>query len=117
MMYDYSPGVLVAGFATRNQLQTWIVQVITTIMSKKDKLLKRFLSAPADFSYDELVRLMKGFGYDESQAGKTSGSAVSFIHFGTRHIIKLHKPHPNPVLKGYQIKDVIDELKRKEIIK
>jgi len=86
-------------------------------MSKKDKLLKRFLSLPADFSYAELVRLMKWLGYDEAQAGKTSGSAVAFINKKTRHIVKIHKPHSRPELKGYQMRDIIEELQRKEVVK
>jgi hypothetical protein len=86
-------------------------------MSKKDKLLKRFLSLPADFSYAELARLMKWLGYNEAQSGKTSGSAVAFINKKTKHIVKIHKPHPKPELKGYQIRDIIEELRRKEVIK
>ena len=86
-------------------------------MSKTDKLLKRFLTLPVDIFYTELVRLMKWLGYGESQSGKTSGSAVAFINKKTKHIVKIHKPHPKPELKGYQIRDIIDELRRKEVIK
>jgi len=91
--------------------------VILESMSKKDKLLKRFLSLPADFSYAELVRLMKYLDYDEDQAGKTSGSATAFVNATTKHIVRIHKPHPRPELKGYQLRDIIEELRRKEVIK
>ena len=36
-------------------------------MSRKDKLLKRFLSVPKDFTYAELVTLLGHFGYKEDQ--------------------------------------------------
>ena len=73
-------------------------------MSKADKLLTRFLSKPTDFSYQELKRLLGGFGYEESARGRTSGSRVAFINTETRHILRLHKPHPGPNLKAYQLK-------------
>jgi len=81
-------------------------------MSKKDKLLNRFLSMPKDFTYDELRGLLSGFGYKESISGKTSGSRVAFINAETKHIVRLHKPHPGPHLKKYQIEELIEELKR-----
>ncbi len=43
------------------------------------------------------------FGYQEVRTGKTAGSRVAFIHSETQHIIKLHRPHPRPVLKRCQL--------------
>ena len=80
-------------------------------MSKDDKLIKRLLSKPKDFTYNELRKLLTHLGYEESQSGKTSGSRVAFIHKDSKHIIRLHKPHPNNELKQYQIEQIIDELK------
>ena len=51
------------------------------------------------------------FGYEESQGGITSGSAVAFIDKKTRHIIRLHKPHAHNALNQYQIEQVIDVLR------
>lgn len=85
-------------------------------MSKKKKLIGRLLSMPKDFTYGELARLMKHFGYKESNRGKTSGSAVAFINLETGHIIRLHKPHPRPELKKYQMEEVIEELKNRGLI-
>lgn len=73
-------------------------------MSKAEKLLNRLLSKPTDFSYQELKRLLGGFGYEESTRGKTSGSRVAFVNEKTKHIIRLHRPHPGPNLKTYQLK-------------
>jgi hypothetical protein len=85
-------------------------------MSKFEKILERFLSRPKDFTYQELITLLHGFGYSETNKGKTSGSRVSFIHTKTKHIIMLHKPHPNNELKMYQIDLIIAELKNQELI-
>jgi len=86
-------------------------------MGKAEKLLQRFLSKPKDFTYNELRSLLKGFGYEESRKGKTSGSRIAFINHKTEHIIRLHKPHPKPELKRYQMDYIKEELKRTEVIK
>jgi len=86
-------------------------------MGKAEKLLKRFLSKPRDFTYAELKKLMGSFGYEEAKTGKTSGSRVAFINQQTKHIIRLHKPHPKPELKLYQLNDIEDELRRMGVIK
>ena len=86
-------------------------------MGKAEKLLRRFLSKPKDFTYEELKRLLRPFGYEEAKTGKTSGSRVAFINHETKHIIRLHKPHPKPELKQYQLNDVEEELKRMGVIK
>lgn len=85
-------------------------------MSKVEKLIERFLSKPKDFTYGELRKLLVHFGYEESQGGKTSGSRVAFIENSTKHIIRLHKPHPNSELKQYQIEQIIEELKSRKIL-
>ena len=81
-------------------------------MSKADKLLKQLLSNPKDFTFTELAKLLIGFGYRLSNSGSTSGSAVRFINRETGHIIRLHRPHPSPVLKQYIVKFIIDELRK-----
>jgi len=42
-------------------------------MSKKDKLIDRFLSMPSDFHYDEMVKLLGYFGFNEVKKGKHLG--------------------------------------------
>ena len=85
-------------------------------MSKEQKLVMRLLSKPKDFTYNELCRVLISLGYEESQSGKTSGSRVAFIDLKTKHIIRLHKPHPSNVLKQYQIELVIEELKSRGLV-
>ena len=86
-------------------------------MSRTEKLLKRFLLKPKDFTYGELKRLLSSLGYDEAKTGRTSGSRGAFINHRTKHIIRLHKPHPKPELKHNQLNDIEDELKKMGVIK
>jgi predicted RNA binding protein YcfA (HicA-like mRNA interferase family) len=84
-------------------------------MSKREKLLRRLLSKPKDFTFDEAVTLLRQLGYELDNKGKTSGSAVSFVS-NQKHTITIHKPHPGNILKSYQVKHIIEELKNAEII-
>ena len=86
-------------------------------MSRRNKILRRFLTKPADFTFDEMNRLLKGFGYEEIRTGKTAGSRVAFISQTSGHIIRLHKPHPDNVLKKYQLDFLEEELRAKGILK
>jgi hypothetical protein len=84
-------------------------------MSKHEKLLKRFLSMPVDFTWQELKALLAGFGYAQVKAGKTGGSRVRFDHQAGVPII-LHRPHPSPGLKRYQMEQITQLLKNEEFI-
>ena len=85
-------------------------------MSGFEKLSNRLLSRPKDFSWVELKKLLTNIGYRETNSGKTSGSRVKFIH--EKHApISLHKPHPKPVLKGYQVRQIIDTLTQRGQLK
>jgi hypothetical protein len=78
-------------------------------MSRREKLIKRFLSCPKDFAWDELVSLLFGFGFEEVSVGKTGGSRRRFIN-QSGVIITLHRPHPQNILKRYQIEQIIGTL-------
>lgn len=82
-------------------------------MSKIDKLIERLKKAPRDFTYEELKKVLNNFGYIEYNKGKTSGSKVTFTKSGNKKI-SLHKPHPNNILKAYQINEIIKSLKEME---
>ena len=79
-------------------------------MSKKQKLLKRFLELPArkDLTFSELDRLLSSCGYRKIEG---SGSAVKFYHQEKDSLINLHKPHPGNILKIYLIKQIQIKLK------
>jgi hypothetical protein len=83
-------------------------------MSTKEKLIKRFMRQPKDFTWDELVRLFGIFGFEMDNKGKSSGSRVSFIKDGEAHTV--HKPHPSNSLKEYVMKSVLYFLVKKDFI-
>lgn len=78
-------------------------------MAKIEKLIAKLSSNPVDFTWEELLKLLRHFDYQELKTGKTGGSRRKFVD-NTNHIISLHKPHPGNILKRYQINDVIDAL-------
>jgi hypothetical protein len=78
-------------------------------MSKKEKLIARFLTIPSDFHYDEVVKLLGYFGFEKVKKGKTSGSRVKFMNKEGVPIM-LHKPHPTGIMKQYQLKQIKEVL-------
>lgn len=84
-------------------------------MTKKEKLIKRFLDKPSDFSWEELKKLLASFDFEEVKTGKTSGSRTRFVN-DSGVIISLHKPHPRNILKIYQIEQIIDILQQEGLI-
>lgn len=85
-------------------------------MGTKEKLRERFMRMPSDFTFDEMQRLLEGYGYEKSDKGRTSGSRVIFKN-GDKRPIMLHKPHPGNIVKGYAMKQVYDDLKEASFIK
>jgi len=84
-------------------------------MGTKEKLIERFRSIPSDFTFDELVRLLKIFGYERSNKGRSSGSRVLFKDANGSPIM-LHRPHPGNIVKEYALKQVFEELKSRKLI-
>ncbi len=82
-------------------------------MSQVEKLIQRLLTTPKDFTWEELIKVLRHFGYSEL---KNSGSRRKFVN-EKQFLISLHKPHPGNILKTYAIKQVIDHLKEKGYIK
>lgn len=76
-------------------------------MSRKEKLLKRFLSRPKDFTFDEAETLLNSFEFYLKKAGKTGGSRVKFVNEDFIDvIISFHKPHPSNILKAYVLEAI-----------
>ena len=73
-------------------------------MAKVEKVLKRLVSKPADFEWNELKAIMLHLGFELKTTG---GSGRKFIHpeTGASHFI--HESHPSKVLKAYQVRDVV----------
>jgi len=72
-----------------------------------------FLARPKDFTFEELVKLLSGFGFHETGTGRTSGSRVRFKKADRpEHIIKFHKPHPGNIIKPYVldiVRNILEE--------
>ncbi len=81
-------------------------------MSRTEKLAQRLLSAPKDFTWEELTKILAQFGYMELKKGKTGGSRRKFADT-KKNIITLHKPHPGNIVKEYAVRQVIAHLKEK----
>lgn len=79
-------------------------------MSKVEKLIEKLKSKPKDFTWDEMIKVLNCFGFEQMAQGKTGGSRLKFMN-GNKQIISLHEPHPQKVLKWYQLDIIIDFLK------
>lgn len=78
-------------------------------MSKIEKLIGRLLSRPKDFTWEEMIKVLKHYGYEEMPKGKTGGSRRKFVN-EDNVIISLHELHPKNILKSYQLDIVIEHL-------
>ena len=85
-------------------------------MGTKEKLIERFKSLPANFTFEEMERLLSIFGYEKSNKGKTSGSRVIFKNQEKRPIM-IHKPHAGNVIKEYAMRQVYNYLKESGFLK
>lgn len=81
-------------------------------MSKIEKLIAIFLSKPKDLTWEELIIVLRFYGFEELPTEKTSGSRRKFTD-KNKDIISLHKPHPKPIVKYYLIEQVLEYLKEK----
>lgn len=79
-------------------------------MSKKDKLLLKFLENPPkkDLTFKELNTLLISLGFIKIEG---AGSTVKFYNKDKDLLINLHKPHPSDILKVYLIKQIQNKLK------
>ncbi|MCL2074077.1 MAG: type II toxin-antitoxin system HicA family toxin [Marinilabiliaceae bacterium] len=84
-------------------------------MSTKEKLLERFKRQPTDFTWQELVRLFKFFGFSMNNKGKTSGSRVIFEKENKCYFV--HKPHPSNIINKCIMKQVLNYLKNNNFIR
>ena len=96
--------------------ETRRVALIVNDMGSREKLRERFMKMPSDFTFDEMQRLLEGYGYERSNKGRTSGSRLIFKN-GNKRPIMLHKPHPGNIMKEYAMKQVLDDLREAGLIK
>lgn len=75
-------------------------------MSTRDKLIKRFLSQPKDFTFDEMAALFAALGFEVNDKGGSSGSRPAFVHRTAGLSYNMHRPHPSSVIKMYVMRQV-----------
>jgi len=83
-------------------------------VSKSEKSLDRFLSIPADFTWDELVSVLGHLGFKE--LAQKGGSYRCFMSEQELKIF-LHKPHPSHIVPRYALRKVRLKLKEYGLIK
>ena len=71
---------------------------------------------PSDFTFDEMQRLLEGYGYERGNKGRTSESRLIFKN-GDKRPIMLNKPHPGNIVKEYAMKQVLEDLREAGFIK
>ena len=96
-------------------MQLKIVAYMEDEMSRKEKLIERLKQKPKDFTFEEVIQLLGYFGYEIVAGGKTGGSRIAFSN-SKKDYIRMHKPHPRSILKAYQVQNLIDDLKERDLI-
>ena len=76
-------------------------------LGKREKLIAKLKTVPADFTWQELTVLLNALGYQEVQG---SGSRVKFDNGNADQMINLHKPHPRNIVKRYALRQLIEKL-------
>lgn len=74
-------------------------------MGQKEKLIERLKAKPKTFTFDDAESLLRYFGYERSNKGRTSGSRIVFVSEQHPPIL-MHKPHPRKELLEYQVKQI-----------
>ena len=92
------------------------LNIVIFVMTKIEKLIQRLESSPKDLTFEELLKIFKYFGFEIGDKGKTSGSRVEFYSRELDVRYYAHKPHPSNIIKPYVIKQVIEFLKKQELL-
>lgn len=86
-------------------------------MSTKEKLIKRFMALPKDFTFDEMIRLFAAFGFEVYNKGGTSGSRLALINRDKDLSYNMHRPHPDNAIKMYVMRQVMEFMVENGLIK
>ncbi|NKB70957.1 MAG: addiction module toxin, HicA family [Candidatus Latescibacteria bacterium] len=84
-------------------------------MARQEKLIAKLRQKSSDFTWGDLVSLLKGLGYKQVKPGKTAGSRRRFLH-PDHGFISLHQPHPGNLLKKYQLIQIIEVFEQEGLI-
>jgi predicted RNA binding protein YcfA (HicA-like mRNA interferase family) len=84
-------------------------------MSQLEKLKEDFRNCRGEYSYGELLRLLKTLGFVQMKAGKTGGSRRKFEHPETGKRIFLDEPHGSAMGPG-MVKRLREDLIRSGLL-
>lgn len=84
-------------------------------MGQKEKLIERLKAKPKTFTFVKARSLLRYFGYERSNKGRTSGSRIVFVSEQYPPIL-MHKPHPRKELLEYQVKQLIQILEQEGLL-
>ena len=76
-------------------------------MTGSSKLIQKLKAMPKTFKWKDLEKILNSLNFEKLEG---SGSRVKFINRENGLVISLHKPHPRPELKAYQVKQVVEQL-------
>ena len=94
---------------------SFVLQLI--LVTFAERLIEHFCKLPKDFTYEETLKLLSSYGYNEHNKGATSGSRVRFKNEQTGQYIDIHKPHPGSIMKEWMMKAIYQHLKSNGLIK
>jgi hypothetical protein len=82
-------------------------------MSRREKLLRRFLGRPNDLTWDEFTAALGLFGYRCEHGG---GSRRAFIRTEGGDILFFHEPHPRKIVLACYIRQAVRHLKENGLL-
>ena len=94
-------------------MQSWRIHLSFILETSIDFLQEREPHGYNVQLIQEVTTLLAGFGYALNQGG--SGSRARFEHEHCAPVF-MHKPHPSPALKPYQIDQVLDILRQEGLL-
>jgi len=84
-------------------------------VGRKEKLKAKLDTLPKNFTWDELVTLMRQYGFRLLNAKR--GSGRRFYNEKLERIVIFHEPHPENTLKRYvleEVKQLLEEIEDHE---
>lgn len=79
-------------------------------MTKRDKRLERLLAKPKDFTWDEMLAVMKQYNCQWFPNG--GGSSHGVFQHESGLVFNSYRPHPSGIVLRYQLSAAIEFLKR-----
>ena len=86
-------------------------------MNKKEKLVKRFRTLPKDFTFEEVEALFWWLWFHVGEQRFHVRLTRKVLNKKDQNTYIMHKPHPNNIIKGYMLRDILNYLLNNGYIK